>query len=73
MHAGFEVAVAGEDAGGNEIVLGDGFFQSGMKRTGIADACRAAVADGLKAEFVEVRLKTGLVEVIGDDARAGRK
>ncbi len=52
MHAGFEVAIAREDAGGNEIVLGDGFFQSGMKRTGIADTCRAAVADGLKTEFI---------------------
>jgi len=52
MHASFEVAIAREDAGGNQIVRRDGFFQSGMKRAGIADARRAAVADGLKAEFV---------------------
>jgi len=37
MHAGFKVAIARENASGNEIVLGDGFFQSGMKRAGIAD------------------------------------
>jgi hypothetical protein len=37
MHACFEVAIARENAGGNEIVLGDGFCQSGMKRAGIAD------------------------------------
>jgi hypothetical protein len=47
MHAGLEVAIARENASGNEIVLGDGFFQSGMKRAGIADTCRAAVAGGL--------------------------
>ena len=73
MDAGFEVAISRKDTGGHEIVVRDRFFQSWMKRAGIADAGRATVADGLKAEFVQVRLKTCLFEVIGDDARAGRE
>ena len=49
MDPGFEVAIAREDAGGNQIVRRDGFFQSGVKRAGIADTGRAAVTDGLTA------------------------
>ena len=68
MHAGLEIAVAGEDAGSDEIGLGDGFVDDGIERAGIADAGGATVADDLEAELVEVGLQAGLVEVIGDDA-----
>ena len=73
VHARLEIAVAGEHAGGDEIVLRDRFLERGMQRAGVADAGRAAVADGLEAELVEVGLEAGLVEIIGDDARAGRE
>ena len=71
VHAGLKVAVAGEDAGSNEIILRDRFLERGMQRAGVSDAGRAAVADGLKAELVEVGLKTGLLQVVGDHTRAG--
>ena len=73
MHARLEIAVAGEHAGGDEIVFGDRLLDGRVERAGIADAGRAAVADDLEAELVEVGLQAGLVEVIGDDARAGRE
>ena len=73
VDARLEVAVAGEDAGGDEIVLGDGLVDDRIERAGIADAGGAAVADDLEAELVEVGLQAGLVEVIGDDAGAGRE
>ena len=66
VHAGFEVPVARQDAGRHEIVLGDRFLERGMQRARISDAGRAAVADGLKTELVEVGLETGLFEIIGD-------
>ena len=66
VHAGFEVAVAGQDAGRHEIVLGNRFLERGMQRARISDAGCAAVADGLKTELVEVGLETGLFQVVGD-------
>ena len=68
MHPGLEIAIARKDTGRNEIVLGDGLFQGGMKRAGVADTCSATVADSLEAECVEAGLKTRLVHVISDDA-----
>ena len=41
------------------------------QRAAVADAGRAAVADGVEADLFEVRVEAGLVEVVGDDARAG--
>jgi len=57
----------------DEIALGDRLVDDRVERAGVADAGGAAVADDLEAELVEVGLQAGLVEVIGDDARAGRK
>ena len=57
MHARLEIAVAGEDAGGDEIGLGDGLVDDRIERAGIADAGGAAVADDLEAELVEVGLR----------------
>ena len=71
MHARLEVAVAREHARGDEIVLRHGFLDGGMQRAAVADARRAAIADGLEAERVEILREAGLVQVIGDDARAG--
>ena len=73
MDAGLEIAVAGEHAGGDEIVFHDGFLDRPGQRTGVADAGRAAVADEIEAQRVEIALQAGLVEVIGDDARPGAR
>ena len=40
---------------------------------GVADAGRAAVADRVEAELVEVALETGALVVVGDDPRAWRE
>ena len=45
----------------------------GCSGPGIADAGRATVADDVEAELVEICLQPGLVEIIGDDARARRE
>ena len=71
VNAGLEVPVAGKDAGGNEVVLGDGFFHGGRERAGVADAGGAAVADKVEAELIEEGLEAGGGEVIGDDAGTG--
>ena len=47
--------------------LADGVGQ----RPRVPDAGRAAVADELEAELVEVRREPGSVQVVGHDARAG--
>jgi hypothetical protein len=64
VNAGFEVAVAREDGGSDEVVLDDGGFDLGRERAGVADAGGAAVANDLEAELVEVGLEAGGLEVI---------
>jgi hypothetical protein len=54
MDAGLEVAIAGEDGGGDEVVLGDGVLDGPVEGAGIADAGGTAVADDLEAEFIEI-------------------
>src|SRR5207237_3933867 len=44
-----------------------------MERSRVADAGRAPVADQIEPELVEIFLESGFVEIIGDDARAGRE
>ncbi len=56
MHAGFEVAVAAEHAGSNEIVLHHGLFDGRGERARVADTGRATVADEIEAQGVEVTL-----------------
>ena len=46
---------------------------AGRQRSGVADAGRAAIADEVEAERVEILLQAGLVEIVGDDLRARRE
>ena len=48
---------------------GDGLGQ----RPGIADTGRAAVADQIEAEGVQVRLQAGGFQIVGHDLRARRE
>ncbi len=73
MDARLEIAVAGKHRRGDQIIFDDGILNCRMQRAGIADAGRAAVTDQIEAEFVQIRLQAGLVQIIADDARAGRE
>ena len=53
-HAAFEIAVAGEDADRDQVLLVDRLADRLRQRARIADAGRAAVADEVEAERVEV-------------------
>jgi hypothetical protein len=57
VDAAFEVAVAGEDGDGDELVVLDGVDDRIRQRAGIADAGGAAVADGVEADGVQIRSK----------------
>ena len=48
-----------------------GLLDVRVERAGVADARRAAVADEVEAELVEVRREAGLLEVIRHHARSG--
>ncbi len=48
----------------------DGLAHLGDERAGVADAGRAAVADEVEAELVEVRREAGPLVVVGDHLRA---
>ena len=73
MDARLEVAVAREHRADDEVALGDRRRDLVGERARVADARRAAVADGVEAERVEVLLQAGLLVVARDDLRAGRE
>ena len=77
LHVGvdpaLEVAVARQHRGDREVGLVDRGRDLGDERAGVADAGRAAVADEVEAELVEVRRQAGPLVVVGDDLRAGRQ
>ena len=71
VDAALEVAVARKDGGHDEIVVHHAAVDPRVQRTAVADAGRAAKADQLVAEAVEVRGEASQVEVARHDARAG--
>ena len=73
IDAALEVAVAGEHRAGDEVVRVDRLGDRLGQRPGIADAGRAAVADEVEAERVEMLLQPGLGEVLGHHLRARRE
>ena len=73
VDARLEVAVPGEDGADDEVALLDRLRDLGRERPGVADARRAAVADGVEAELLEEGRQAGLVVVLGDDLGAGRE
>jgi len=64
MHTRFEVAVAGQHAGRDQIIFRDRFLDGLGQRTRIANAGRATVADEVEPERVEIFLQPGLCEII---------
>ena len=73
VDAAFEIAIAGEHAGDDQVVLLDGLRDRLRQRAAVADARRAAVADRVEADLFQILVEPGLLEVIGHDARAGRE
>ena len=74
VDAALEVAVAAEHRRDDEVALPRSPCEIGSRqRPAVADAGRAAVADEVEAELLEVRHEARLREVLGDDLRAGRE
>ena len=63
MDPALEVAVAGQDRRGHELVLLDRLGDRLVERPGVADAGRAAVAREGEAELLERRHQPGVLEV----------
>jgi hypothetical protein len=70
VDAAFEVAVARQHARADDVAARDGLRDLGLQRPGVADAGRAAVADGVEADRLKVVDELSLLEVIRNDARA---
>ena len=68
--AALEVAVAREHRRHREVVVVDRLGDLGDQRAGVADADRAAVADRVEAEALEVLVEARLLVVVGDDLGA---
>ena len=73
LDAAFEVAVAAQHRRDDEPALAHLGGDLVGQRAAVADARRAAVADEVEAELIEIRLQAGLAQVLGDDLRARRQ
>ncbi len=73
VDAAFEVAIAGEDGGRDEIVLVDRLGNLFGQRPRIADAGGAAEANKVEAELIEIFLQPRLLVVFLHHLRAGRQ
>ncbi len=73
VDARLEIAVAGKHGCGDQIIFHHGILDGRVQRAGIANAGGATVADEIETKLVEERLQAGLVQIIADDARAGRE
>ncbi len=68
-----EVAVAREHRRDDQLAVGDCRGDHLRQRAGVADARRAAVADGVEAELLEVRRQARALVVLRHDLRPGRE
>ena len=73
IDSALKITVAGEDRRGDEIPLLHGLGDMLREGPGVADAGRAAVADSLEAERVEIGGQPRLLEVVRDDPRSRRE
>ena len=73
VDAALEVAVAREDARDDEVARAHGLGDGVRQRARVADARRAAVADEVEADGLEVGHEPGVPQVVRDDLRAGRE
>src|SRR5438876_7978455 len=71
MHAGFKIPISRKNRSCNQIVFVDRLLDVWMQRPRVADASRATVADEIESELVEICLESGLLQIIGNDARSG--
>src|SRR5439155_25397358 len=69
MDPRLEVAVPGQHRADDEIALADRFGDLVRQRPGVPDARRAAVADRVEAELVEVLLQPRLLVILRHDLR----
>src|SRR5579872_1073222 len=73
MNAALEIAVSAQYRNRDEAVVFDCRADVFFQRTAVADARRAAVADQLEAEFVEIFSQASGFEIISYDFRSWRE
>src|SRR5204863_9991708 len=73
MHTCFEVSIARKNRSGNDIAFADNLLDRGIEWSGVTDTGRAAIANQIKTQLIQVRLETGAFEILGDNSRPRRQ
>ena len=68
MHASFKIPISRKNRSCNQIIFVDRLLNVWMQRPRVANASRATIADKIESELVEVRLESGLFQIIGNNA-----
>ena len=73
IDASFKISIAREHGGNHEVLainlVGDFFRQ----RAGVSDASGAAVSDDVEFQFLEIGCEAGMLQIVANDFRPGRK
>ena len=72
-HAALEIAVARQHRADDQILVGDRLGDRLGQRARIADAGRAAIADEVEADGVQILAEARSVEIVGDHLAARRE
>ena len=73
MNAAFEIAIAAQDAGDDQIVVLNRLRYNRRQGAAVADARRATVADEMEAQLLERAHEVGAHQIIGYRFRTGRQ
>jgi hypothetical protein len=69
----FEVSVAREDGCGHKVFIGKCLLDVGVQRSRISNAGGASVPNNIKSEFIQIRLQSSLLQIVGYHPRTRRQ
>jgi hypothetical protein len=73
MYSRFEVSVAREDGRSNKVFIGKRLLNVGVQRSGVSYTRRTSVPNNIEAELVQIRLQSGLLQIVGHHPRTRRQ
>ena len=72
MDAGLKISISRKHRRGNQVGLADGLHHLARQRAAVSNTCRAAITHNVESQFRQRLKQPRLLQIFGDDPRAGR-